>query len=129
ATPVIGFLHHTSPDLAGSLRTAIARGLMEAGFIEGQNVRIEYRWAENNFERLPELAADLVRREVAVIFTTTPFVTACQSRGSNDTNRVPECGRSGQVRCCRQLQSARRQCYRHLRPCRCAGREAGRIAA
>jgi putative ABC transport system substrate-binding protein len=72
ATPVIGFLHHTSPDLAGSLRTAFAQGLMEAGFIEGQNVRIEYRWAENHFERLPELAADLVRREVAVIFTTTP---------------------------------------------------------
>src|SRR5262245_44862531 len=71
-TPVIGFLHHTSPDLAASLGTAFARGLMEGGFIEGQNVRIEYRWAENRFERLPELAADLVRREGAVIFTTTP---------------------------------------------------------
>jgi putative ABC transport system substrate-binding protein len=72
AMPVIGFLHHTSPDLAGQLRTAFAQGLREAGFIEGQNIRIEYRWAENHFERLPELAADLVRREVAVIFTTTP---------------------------------------------------------
>src|SRR4051794_17399495 len=72
ARPVIGFLHHTSPDLAGSLQTAFAQGLMETGFIEGQNVRIEYRWAENHFERLPQLAADLVRREVAVIFTTTP---------------------------------------------------------
>src|SRR5438270_7539422 len=72
AMPVIGFLHHTSPDLAGSLRTAFAQGLKQTGFIEGQNVRIEYRWAENHFERLPELAADLVRREVAIIFTTTP---------------------------------------------------------
>jgi putative tryptophan/tyrosine transport system substrate-binding protein len=71
-TSVIGFLHHTSPELAGSLRTAFAQGLREVGFIEGQNIRIEYRWAENHFERLPELAADLVRREVAVIFTTTP---------------------------------------------------------
>src|SRR5438094_383540 len=69
AMPVIGFLHHTSPDLAGSLRTAFAQGLKQTGFIEGQNVRIEYRWAENHFERLPELAADLVRREVAIIFT------------------------------------------------------------
>jgi putative ABC transport system substrate-binding protein len=72
AVPVVGFLHHTSPDLAGSLRTSFAQGLTEAGFIEGQNVRIEYRWAENHFERLPGLAADLVRRRVAVIFTTTP---------------------------------------------------------
>jgi putative ABC transport system substrate-binding protein len=71
-TSVIGFLHHTSPELAGSLRTAFAQGLREVGFIEGQNIRIEYRWAENHFERLAELAADLVRREVAVIFTTTP---------------------------------------------------------
>jgi putative tryptophan/tyrosine transport system substrate-binding protein len=71
-TSVIGFLHHTSPELAGSLRTAFAQGLREVGFIEGQNIRIEYRWAENHFERLPELAADLVRREVAVISTTTP---------------------------------------------------------
>jgi putative tryptophan/tyrosine transport system substrate-binding protein len=72
AMPVIGFLHHTSPDLAESLRTAFAQGLRQGGFSDGQNVRIEYRWAENQFERLPELAADLVRRGVAVIFTTTP---------------------------------------------------------
>src|SRR5262249_41864748 len=72
AVPVIGFLHHTSPDFGGSLRTAFAQGLLGAGFIEGQNVRIEYCWGGDHFERLPELAADLVRREVAVIFTTTP---------------------------------------------------------
>ena len=67
AMPVIGFLRNTSPDVL--LVAAFRRGLNEAGYIEDQNVAIEYRWAENQDERLPALAADLVRRQVSVIVT------------------------------------------------------------
>src|SRR5262249_45337488 len=67
AMPVVGFVGSTSP---GSLRDAVAafhRGLRETGYVEGQNVAIEYRWAEGQYDRLPGLAADLVHRQVAVI--------------------------------------------------------------
>ena len=67
AMPVVGFLHYASPDKLGHLATAVREGLKEAGFVEGQNVTIEYRWAEGHYERLPALAADLVRRQVTVI--------------------------------------------------------------
>jgi putative ABC transport system substrate-binding protein len=67
AMPVIGFLRSTSPDDSTHLVAAFRQGLAEAGFVEGQNVAIEFRWAENQYERLPALAADLVRHQVAVI--------------------------------------------------------------
>jgi putative ABC transport system substrate-binding protein len=79
AMPVVGFLHHASPDVAQALRTAFQQGLKEAGFIDGQNVRIEYRWAEDRYDRLPELAADLVRREVAVIMANTSTIHAVKA--------------------------------------------------
>jgi putative ABC transport system substrate-binding protein len=70
AMPVIGLLDQRSPnELAERLR-GFHQGLQESGFIEGKNIAIEYRWGENKLERLPELAADLVRRQVAVIATT-----------------------------------------------------------
>jgi putative ABC transport system substrate-binding protein len=67
ATPVIGFLRSTSADASAELVVALRRGLTEAGYVEGQNIAIEYRWAENREERLPTLAADLVCRQCAVI--------------------------------------------------------------
>jgi ABC-type uncharacterized transport system substrate-binding protein len=65
--PVIGFLRITSPDDAAYLVAGFLQGLKEVGFVESQNIAIEYRWAENRRERLPALAADLVRRQCAVI--------------------------------------------------------------
>jgi putative tryptophan/tyrosine transport system substrate-binding protein len=65
--PVIGFLSSVSPAPWAPFVAAFRQGLSETGFIDGQNVTIEYRWAEGRYERLPELSADLVRRHVAVI--------------------------------------------------------------
>jgi putative tryptophan/tyrosine transport system substrate-binding protein len=67
AMPVIGFLHSTSPDGYTDNLRAFRQGLKDGGYVEGENVAIEYRWAENQTDRLPALAADLVRRRVAMI--------------------------------------------------------------
>jgi putative ABC transport system substrate-binding protein len=80
AMPVIGFLGSDSPDLYADRLRALRQGLKETGYLEGQNMAIEYRWAEGRNDRLPALAADLVRRRVAVIVTsTTPSVLAAKA--------------------------------------------------
>jgi putative tryptophan/tyrosine transport system substrate-binding protein len=77
AMPVIGFLRSTTAASAKHLVTAYLQGLKEAGFVDGQNVVIEYRWADDHNDRLPALAADLVHRQVTVIAAlTTPSVLA-----------------------------------------------------
>jgi putative ABC transport system substrate-binding protein len=68
--PVVGFLNPTSLDANADRLRAFRQGLKETGYVEGENVRIEYRWAENQVDRLPMLAAELVRQRVNVIATT-----------------------------------------------------------
>jgi putative ABC transport system substrate-binding protein len=70
--PLIGFLSLASPDGSAERPRAFRQGLKEISYVEGENVAIEYRWAENRINRLPALAADLVRRRVAVIATIAP---------------------------------------------------------
>src|SRR5262249_40165018 len=72
AMPVIGFLRSTPSAGLMHFVAAFQQGLKEEGFVEGQNVTIEYRWADNQLGRLPGLAAELVRRQVAVIVGNTP---------------------------------------------------------
>jgi putative ABC transport system substrate-binding protein len=84
AMPVIGFLGGGSPGSQSALTAAFREGLKQTGWVEGQNVTIEYRWAENNYDRLPALAADLVARKVDVIatFGGTPPALAAKSATS-----------------------------------------------
>src|SRR6266436_8161402 len=79
AMPVIGYLGSQSPDVTADLLRGFHQGLKDTGYVEGENVAIEYRWAENQTDRLPALAAELVRRRVAVIVGSTPSAFAAKA--------------------------------------------------
>jgi len=68
--PVVGFISSRSPDESASAVVAFRQGLAEAGYVEGQNVEITFRWAEGHYDRLPMMAADLARRQVTAILAT-----------------------------------------------------------
>ena len=72
AMPVVGFVNSVSPAPFARMVTGFQQGLREAGYVEGQNVTVEYRWAEGHNDRLPALAAELVGRQVAVIADRRP---------------------------------------------------------
>jgi putative ABC transport system substrate-binding protein len=88
AMPAIGYLGLSSPEAQASTVAGFRRGLIEAGYVEGRNVAIEFRWAESQFDRFPTLAADLVRRRVDVIFANSPAAVRAAKAASTTISIV-----------------------------------------
>jgi hypothetical protein len=82
--PVVGFLNSESTELFAYLVLAFRQGLSQSGYVEGSHVAIEYRWADSQYDRLPALVADLIRREVTVIAANSPAPVMARKGGDDD---------------------------------------------
>ncbi len=97
--PIVGFLNSQSAQDYQRQLAAFLDGLAEAGYVDGRNVKIEYRWADNHSDRLPALMADLVEKKATVIAaTSTPAALAAEGRENNHSDRVRDRFRSDQAR-------------------------------
>jgi hypothetical protein len=114
AMPVVGFLNTRVPGADAHLLAAFRRGLKETGYVEGQNVTIEYRWAYNQYDRLPALAADLVRRMAARTFLASWQFSATRSHACAMWLRVARAPWSPNVRAI-----SKHCCARHVVAERC----------
>ena len=85
SVPVVGFLHPSSPEPFGHIVNGFRRGLNDAGFVEGQTVQIEFRWARGEYAQLPKLAAELVQRPVRVILAGGGEVGALAAKAATST--------------------------------------------
>ena len=111
AMPVVGYLYAGTPEGGAKEAAAFRKALGEAGYVDGSNVRIEYRWGENDNARMPELAADLVRRGVTVITA----IAGAASRAA--TMKIQEffCRSWMTLWCAMSMRSARRSCLESLK--------------
>ena len=104
--PTIGFLGATRSSAWAPYTTSFVSGLNEAGFVEGQNVRIEYRWAGGRYDLLPTLAAELADRQVAIIFASggQPATRAAMAANHDNSNYIHQRRQSGRERACLKPQ-------------------------
>jgi putative ABC transport system substrate-binding protein len=114
ASPMIGFLGSTSSSADAVNVAAFRQGLRDIGYVEGQNLTIEYRWAESRYDRLPALATDLVGRNVDVIIAMGGTPAALAARNATATIPIVFLVSPGRVRPRRQSRRARRR-QRHRR--------------
>ena len=126
--PVIGFLHSGTAEQNANRLTGFRKGLADAGFVDGKNLTIEYRWANGQANQLPELAADLVRRQVAVIVAVSSQPATLAAKAATSTIPIVFTWPGDPVaRARRQPQPAWRQRHRNRHPERRACGQAARL--
>jgi putative ABC transport system substrate-binding protein len=104
AIPVIGYVSSLTQAVSARFDAALRRGLSDMGYVEGQNVSIQYRWITDRYDALPAMAADLVQRQVAVILALGPPAVLAAKTATQTIDRLRHRRRPAQVRLCRQFQ-------------------------